>query len=372
MENHYIFTAPGRVEIGGNHTDHQNGCVLAATVNLETTADVLPNGTNSICIMSKGYGVVEIDIDDLAIREEEKNTTDALVRGIATAFKERGCRIMGFDAKVKSSVLPGSGLSSSAAFEVLISRIINVLSFDGKLSPLEIAQIGQFAENVYFGKPSGLMDQLTSAIGGIVFIDFENPKMPLIERIDFDFARCDHTLCIIDSGADHASLTGEYAAITQELRKVCAMFGKEVLREVDETDFYRNIKEVRIAAGDRAVLRAIHVFQENKRVQMQVRALETEDFATFLKCVAESGCSSWQYLQNVVPLGGKLHQEIAFALALCDRYLGGRGAYRVHGGGFAGTVQAFVPNEMLKDFKNNIEAVLGKDSCRALLIGATC
>ena len=368
MKTIWRFSAPGRTEIGGNHTDHQRGCVLAAAVNLETTADVVLNGTNSICIMSRGYATVEIDINDLASREEEKNTTAALVRGVMAEFSKRGCRIKGFDAKVESTVLAGSGLSSSAAFEVLIGTILNTLFFDSKLTPVEIAQIGQYAENVYFGKPCGLMDQTASAVGGMVFIDFENPKSPIVKSIDFDFAHCGYTLCIIDSGADHTNLTDEYTAITQELRKVCAVFDKEVLREVDEADFYAHIKEVRTAAGDRAVLRAIHVFEENKRVQMQVRALESSNFSAFLNYAAESGRSSWQYLQNVVAEGRTAHQEMAFALALCDMLLNGCGAYRVHGGGFAGTVQAFVPNEMLEDFKNCIEAVLGKDSCHVLSI----
>ena len=368
MEKHYIFSAPGRTEIGGNHTDHQRGCVLAAAVNLEITADVVLNGTNLIRIHSQGYESLEIDIDDAAIREEEKNTTAALVRGVMAAFSERGCRMKGFDAKIESTVLPGSGLSSSAAFEVLIGTIINTLFFDSKLHPIEIAQIGQYAENVFFGKPSGLMDQMASAVGGMVFIDFKNLKQPMVKTIHFDFAHCGHTLCILDSGADHASLTDDYSAITQELKQVCAVFGKDVLRDVDEADFYEHIKEVRSAAGDRAVLRAIHVFEENKRVRIQAQALENGDFTAFLKYVAESGRSSWEYLQNVVPEGRKAHQELAFALALCDRFLSGCGAYRVHGGGFAGTVQAFVPNEMIKDFKSRIEAILGTDSCCVLSI----
>lgn len=368
MEKHYIFSAPGRTEISGNHTDHQGGRVLAAAVNLETTADVVLNGTNFIRIQSQGYAEVTIDINDLSIHAEEKNTTAALVRGVMAAFSKRGCKIMGFDAKVESTVFPGSGLSSSAAFEVLIGTIFNTLFFDSKLTPMEIAQIGQYSENVYFGKPCGLMDQMASAVGGMVYIDFENPERPIVKSIDFDFSHCGYTLCIINSGADHADLTDEYTAITQELKAVCSFFDKEVLREVHEADFYTNINAVRTIAGDRAVLRAIHVFEENKRVKMQVEALESGDFGTFLNCIGESGRSSWQYLQNVIPSGRKSHQEIAFALALCSKLLNGCGAYRVHGGGFAGTVQAFVPDEMLETFKKGIEAVLGDDSCHVLSI----
>lgn len=368
MNQHYLFSAPGRTEISGNHTDHQHGCVLAAAVNLETVADVTLNGADVIRVCSEGYAPVEIDIRDLSIREAEKNTTAALIRGVAAAFAARGAVLHGFDAAVRSTVLPGSGLSSSAAFEVLIGTILNELFFEKKLSAVEIAQIGQYAENVYFGKPSGLMDQTASSVGGMVFIDFADPANPVVERLDFDFSAAGHALCIIDSGADHANLTHEYAAIPQELRAVCAQFGKEVLRDIPEAEFFAALPRLRGTVPDRAILRAIHVYQENKRVLRQAEALRAGDFDAFLRLTAASGRSSWMYLQNITPAGETEHQAVAVALALCDTLLGGRGAFRVHGGGFAGTVQAFVPMDLLEQFKSGIEAVLGEGSCHVLSI----
>ena len=369
MDKIHQFSAPGRTEIGGNHTDHQNGCVLAAAVDMETTAEVTLNGTNTIYVASEGYKPVEIDLSDLAAQESEKNTTAALIRGVAAAFARRGYKLAGFDAKVKSTVLPGSGLSSSAAFEVLIGRILNGLFANNAVSAIEIAQIGQYAENIYFGKPSGLMDQMASSVGGLVFIDFADSTHPIVEKIDYDFAHCGYTLCIIDSGADHADLTAEYAAIPAEMKNVAAYVGKAVLRDVDEQDFYARLAEVRKAAGDRAVLRAVHFFDENRRVQMQVRALKNDNFAAFLNYVNESGNASWELLQNITPLGATAHQEMAFTLALCRKLLGGEGAVRVHGGGFAGTVLAFVPNDGFGDFKTAVEATLGVGCCHRIKIG---
>ena len=348
----YIFSAPGRTELGGNHTDHQHGLVLAAAVTLDTKAAAAENNDGCIRVMSEGYAPVTVRLNELEMQPEERNTTAALVRGVAAGFVRRGYGVRGFDAYVVSDVLPGSGLSSSAAFEVLIGTVINALS-GGALSPAEIARIGQYAENEYFGKPSGLMDQTASAVGGIVAIDF---------------AECGYALCIIDSGADHAELTEEYAAITNELKAVCRVFGKEHLREVDEHEFYARIAEVRRAAGDRAALRAAHVFNENKRCAEETAALGNGDFERFLQLVTESGRSSWMYLQNVIPTGSTARQELAFALLLCERLLGGRGAFRVHGGGFAGTVQAFVPVDMLAGFRAGIDAVLGAGSCHVLSI----
>ena len=370
MKKSFTFSAPGRTEISGNHTDHQHGCVLAAAVNLETVAKVTLNGTDRICVRSEGYAAVVIDLKYLTVHEEEKNTTAALVRGVAAALSKRGAKLQGFDAEVRSTVLPGSGLSSSAAFEVLIGTICNELFFGGKLSPVEIAQIGQYAENVYFGKPCGLMDQTASSVGGMVFIDFENSAEPVVEKLDFDFAKAGHALCIIDSGADHADLTDEYAAIPGELKKVSAFFGKEVLRDIPEEDFFAALPELRNQIPDRAILRAIHFYQENKRVQRQAQALRDGDFDTFLRLVSESGRSSWMYLQNITPAGLTEHQDVAVALALCDTLLGGRGACRVRGGGFAGTVQAFVPMDMLDGFQFGIERVLGEGKCHVLSIRA--
>ena len=368
MKKCFCFSAPGRTEISGNQVDHQNGCVLAAAVNLETVADVTLNGTDMIRVNSEGYAPVEVDLKDLSIHEEEKNTTASLIRGVAANFAKRGAKVQGFDAKVRSTVLPGSGLSSSAAFEVLMGTICNELFFEGKLTPVEIAQIGQWAENVYFGKPCGLMDQMASSVGGMVFIDFKDPSKPVVEQLDFDFAAAGHALCIVDSGADHAGMTGEYAAVPGELKALCALFGKEVLRDIPEEEFFAQLPRIRHQVPDRAILRAIHVYQENKRVLTQAEALRNNDFDTFLALVKESGRSSWMYCQNIVPAGAVEHQDMAIALALCDTLLGNRGAYRVHGGGFAGTVQAFVPLDMLDAFKAGIEAVLGKGCCHVLSI----
>ncbi len=363
----YIFSAPGRTELGGNHTDHQHGLVLAAAVTLDTKAAAAENNDGCIRVISEGYAPVTVPIDELEKHPEERNTTAALVRGVAAGFMRRGYGVRGFDAYIVSDVLPGSGLSSSAAFEMLIGTVINALS-GGALSPAEIARIGQYAENEYFGKPSGLMDQTASAVGGIVAIDFADPGAPVITPVEFDFAECGYALCIINSGADHAELTEEYAAITNELKAVCRVFGKEHLREVDEHEFYARIAEVRRAAGDRAALRAAHVFNENKRCAVETAALGRGDFERFLQLVTESGRSSWMYLQNVIPTGSTARQELAFALLLCGKLLGGRGAFRVHGGGFAGTVQAFVPEDMLEQFRAGIDSVLGAGSCHVLSI----
>lgn len=362
------FSAPGRTEISGNHTDHQRGRVLAAAVNLDTQAAVRVNGTNTIRVLSQGYPLCEVDLGTLSPKAEEVNTTPALIRGVAARFAQMGCQIRGFDAYVVSTVLPGSGLSSSAAFEVLMGTIINHLFFDARATAPEVAAIGQYAENVFFGKPCGLMDQMACAVGGMVAIDFQERDAPVITPVDFDFAACGHALCIIDSGAGHADLTGEYAAIPGEMGEVCAYFGREVLRQVDPVEFYRAIPVLRQRCGDRAVLRAIHFYQENDRVPKQVAALRAGDFQAFLALEKQSGYSSYMYLQNVIPAGCTERQDMAVALALCQRYLQGRGAYRVHGGGFAGTVQAFVPLEMLEDFRAGIEAVLGRGACHVLSI----
>ena len=369
-EAEYIFSAPGRTELSGNHTDHQHGCVLAAAVTLDTRAAVAKNADRRIRIQSEGYPLCEIALDDLTVRPEEINTTAALVRGVAARFQQLGCEVGGFDAYVTSTVLPGSGLSSSAAFEVLTGTIINHLFFAEKATPVEIAQIGQYAENVYFGKPCGLMDQTASSVGNIITIDFADPEHPAVERLDFDFASCGYSLCILDSGADHAELTDEYAAIPHEMKQVAAVFGKNVLREVEESEFYARIAEARKACGDRAVLRAIHFFEENRRVLLQVRALQNDNFNAFLHYVTESGRSSQLYLQNVTPLGASAHPDMAFTLALAEKLLDGHGACRVHGGGFAGTALAFVPKERLQQFREGFEAVMGEGSCHVLAIRA--
>ncbi len=368
MSEHFSFSAPGRVEISGNHTDHQHGCVLAAAIDLEARADVVLNGTDRIRVFSEGFAPTDISLDDLSVREEEKNTTAALVRGVAAAFTERGAKIQGFDATITASVPLGSGLSSSAAFEVLIGRIINTLFFDNKVSAVEIARIGQYAENVYFGKPCGLMDQTASSVGGLVFIDFADPADPVVERVSYDFASSGYTLCTVDSGADHADLTDEYAAIPGEIKILCRKMGKEFLRDIDEKDFYSRLGELRAAAGDRAVLRSIHFYDENNRVMAQAEAIRNGDFETFLSYVNSSGQSSWDLLQNVIPCGFTQHQDMAFAITLCKKLLGDNGAVRVHGGGFAGTCLVFVKNEALDGFVEGVEKVLGKGSCHVLHI----
>ena len=363
-----FFSAPGRTEIGGNHTDHQRGRVLAGAVNLDTVAAVRVSGTNVIRVQSKGYPLCQVDLDNLEPVPAEINSTPALIRGVAARFAQLGCKVAGFDAYCESTVLPGSGLSSSAAFEVLIGTIINHLFFDARVSQAEVAQIGQYAENVFFGKPCGLMDQTASAVGGLVTIDFADKAHPDIRPVHFDFSTTGHALCIIDSRADHADLTDEYAAIPGELKEICACLGREVTTEIPEAEFYAAIPRLRQVCGDRAVMRAMHEYNENRRVPEQVACLENGDFQGFLRLIRESGFSSWMYLQNVIPAGYVRQQPVAVALGLCEHYLRGKGAYRVHGGGFAGTVQAFVPFELLDAFRAGIDAALGQGACHVLSI----
>lgn len=366
MAEIYHFSAPGRTELGGNHTDHQNGCILAASVDLEAAAEVTLNGDSIIRVRSAGYPEFSVSLADLSPRESERGTSAALVRGVAAGFAHAGYPVGGFDAVIRSDVPAGSGLSSSAAFEILIARICNALFAGGKLTPTQLALIAQAAERTYFGKPCGLMDQLTCATEGVVFIDFADPANPVVVKLNADFSAWGHSLCIIDTGADHAGLTEEYAAITRELGDVCAFFGKTHLRQVPEDAFWSALPALRHTVPDRAILRTIHVYEENARVKAQAAALKAGDFPAFLRLVHESGRSSWMYLQNIYPTGAVNCQPVALTLALCDRLLEGRGACRVHGGGFAGTVQAFVPNDLLPAFRANIEAVLGKNTCRVL------
>lgn len=364
-----LFSAPGRTEIGGNHTDHQHGCVLAAGLNLDVIGAVRLNGENVVRIQSEGYPMDEIRLDDLEINEAEFDKASALIRGIIRKFVDMGYTVQGFDAYTKSSVLKGSGMSSSAAFEVLVGTVISGLFCENAVDAVEIAKIGQYAENVYFGKPSGLMDQMASSVGAVVAIDFQDNDKPVVEKVEYDFTQSGYALCIIDSGADHADLTSEYAMITVEMRKVAEFFGKQYLREVDPAEFMERLPEVRRAVGnDRAVLRALHFFNDNQRAQDEVAALKNGDFEAFLDLVNKSGRSSYMYLQNVYAASMPEQQAVSLALALCDELLGDSGAFRVHGGGFAGTVQAFVPNDMLEEFKTKIEAVLGENMCHVLAI----
>ena len=361
------FSAPGRVELGGNHTDHQHGCVLAAAVDLEMRAAVTPNHDGVIRVFSQGFAPVEVALGDWTPRPEERNTTAALVRGMAAQFIRRGAALTGLDMRVTSQVPVGSGLSSSAAFEVLLGRVFSGLCCGGSVSPEDIARMGQTAEKDYFGKPCGLMDQMASSVGGLVYMDLADPVHPAMERIDCDLGASGYGLFIVDSGADHADLTADYAAIPAELEQVCRVFGAEVLRQVDETEFYRRLPEVRAAAGDRAVLRAIHVFDENRRAAAEAEALRKGDFPAFLALVNASGASSWQYLQNVTA-GDPRQQALAVTLAMCRRALGGQGAVRVHGGGFAGTALAFVPDDRREMFLRTVEQTLGTDKCRLLSV----
>ena len=363
-----LYSAPGRTEIGGNHTDHQHGRVLAGSVNIDMIAAAAPNDKNQLRVQSEGYDLCVIDLNDLEARKEEENTTASLLRGECAAFTQRGAKLAGLDVYISSNVPKGSGVSSSAAFEVLIGVILNDCFMTEKVSPIAIAQIGQWAENVYFGKPCGLMDQMASSVGNIITIDFASPAKPVVEPVAVDFSKAGLALCILDSGADHADLTDEYAAIPAECRAVAAVCGGEVLRDVPFEAFLAKLPECRRQCGDRAVLRAFHVYADNDRVAKQVAALHDGDFGTFLSLVNESGCSSWEYLQNVIPAGYKEHQEVGVTIAAAKHLLGDKGAVRVHGGGFAGTVQAFVPVEMLDEFKAGMEAILGEGRCHVLSI----
>lgn len=365
-----LFSAPGRTELGGNHTDHQRGRVLAASVDLDILAAVAVNHSGIVRVQSEGYPMFTVDLREKEPKKEEENTSAALVRGMAVKMEKMGCPIgdAGLDICVTSSVPGGSGLSSSAAFEVLIGTVFNHIFWNDSRTPVQIAQIGQYAENVYFGKPCGLMDQTASSVGGVVAIDFADPAAPVVEAIALDLTAAGYALCILDSGADHADLTDEYAAITQELKEVCRVFGKEALRDVPEEEFFAALKTVRAAAGDRGTLRAFHVYQENRRAAQEAQAIRDGDIGRFLRLVRESGDSSALYLQNVVPCGQSNRQELLFTIALAKRLLGGEGAVRVHGGGFGGTAQAFVPLDRLEGFRDGMEAVIGKGSCHVVAI----
>ena len=363
-----LFSTPGRTEIGGNHTDHQHGCVLAGSVDLDVVAVAAPNGRDRIRIESEGFPGQDVPLDNLLPNPDEYNDSRALIRGIAAKFMERGHAVGGFDACLSSRVLKGSGLSSSAAYEVMVGTIVNHLFAAGVESPVEVAKIGRYAENVFFGKPSGLMDQLACAVGGVQFIDLRDTDNPVIRKVDFDLRAAGYALCIIDSGADHSCMTDEYSPIPLEMGRVAAHFGKKVLREVARDEFLRDIAAIRAESGDRAVLRALHFFDDNDRVPEEARALEEGRTDDFLTLVNASGRSSHMYLQNVFPSGTPTRQEVGVALALCGEYLRGRGAYRVHGGGFAGTVQAFVPLDMLDAFKAGVESGLGAGCCHILNI----
>lgn len=362
-----LFSAPGRTELCGNHTDHQGGHVLAGSVNLDIIAVAAVRDSGQIRLQSEGFAPDTVSLDDLTPRKAEVNTSAALLRGIAAKFTELGYPVTGFDAYTTSDVLRGSGLSSSAAFEVLVGNICAAFFADGAVDAVRIAQIGQYAENVYFGKPCGLMDQMACSVGGIIAIDFAQAE-PVITQTTVDLAAEGYALCILDSGADHADLTDAYAAIPREMQQVAQALGKNVLSQVNKTDFLNAIATLRQTCGDRAVLRAMHYFADDERVTKAVRSLQNGYFSQYLEEIRASGASSFQYLQNVSVYGDPRHMEVALTIALCEECLGGRGAVRVHGGGFAGTVQAYVPLDMLEEFQARTEAVLGKGNCHVLQI----
>ena len=363
-----LFSAPGRTEVGGNHTDHQQGCVLAAGVDLDVIAVARKTDTGIIRIQSEGFAEDIIDLSILTPQEDEVEHAPALVRGVAARFKQLGYEIGGFDAYTTSNVLKGSGLSSSAAFEVLVCTLLNSLYNDEKMDSVEKAIVSQYAENEFFKKPCGLMDQMACSYGGFVGIDFDDPANPVIEKIDFDFQAVNHSLCIVDTGGCHADLTADYAGVPAEMKAVAAYFGKGILRDVNEDEFYMAIPKLRETVSDRAILRAIHFFNDNRRAVELKEKLKANDFDGFKQTILESGKSSLQCLQNVFAASNPSEQGLTLALTLTEKILEGKGAFRVHGGGFAGTIQAFVPNDILPTYKQKIERIFGEDKCYVLSI----
>ncbi len=372
-----VFTSPGRTEIGGNHTDHQFGRVLAGAVNLDNIAVAAPNGTNVVRIKSEGYDMFESNLDELVIDEAAFYTSTSLVKGIAFRLKELGFAVGGFDACINGCVPKGSGLSSSASFEVLIGAIFSSLFNDGKLDPVENAKIGQWAENNFFGKPCGLMDQTACSVGGLITIDFEDPSAPIVKEVDFDFVKTNYALVITDVGGGHDDPASqeEYASLPTEMKSVAKELGKEVLRQVSLEEIVEAIPAIREKTGDRAILRSYHFQGDNARVVKQVEALEKNDFDAFLSMVVESGYSSYMYNQNIFDVTHKEEQVVSLGLALSEMILKGKGAWRVHGGGFGGTIQAFVPQDLLDVYTKTLEHVFGEGKCHKLFIrneGSIC
>ena len=364
-----FVSAPGRAEVVGNHTDHNRGRVLAASVNLDSVAAVADNHSNRVCLFSEGYDQPFIvNLNDLEVFEDEKNTTSALIRGVAARLKQLGYKIGGFNAQVTSTVFKGSGLSSSAAFEVLVGNIVNGMFFNNKADEITIAKIGQYAEREYFGKPCGLLDQMASSVGGFTFADFNDPTDPKVEKIDFDIDSTPYQLCVVDTGGNHSDLTQDYADITVECREISNALGVDFLRDADRNLFVSKMKELREKFGDRAVLRAIHFFNENDRVFEQEKALKENNIEEFIRLVDESGESSYKCLQNLFPVSNAKEQGLSLAVILSKQFLNGKGTARVHGGGFAGTIQCYVPKDKFKEYKEMIEAVFGENSCVPLKI----
>ena len=365
-----VFSAPGRSEIGGNHTDHNRGKVLAAGVNLDVAGVAAKTAQARVRVRSAGYRPNDVDLAVLTPVEDETGHSNAMVRGICAGFAQRGHGIGGFDAATASDVLGGSGLSSSAAFGVLIATMLNHFYNGAQIPPLELAQIVQYAENVFVGKPCGLMDQTASAVGGFVEIDFADTARPVVTKLDFDFEASGHALCIVDTGGSHADLTGDYAAVRGEMEGVARALGAQVLRETSRDALLAKLPEIREQCGDRAILRAMHYFAENERVDAQAAALRRGDFSAFLALIKESGRSSFMYNQNVYTGQTTREQPVSLGLALSENVLGGRGAWRVHGGGFAGTIQAFVPMDLLEAYRRAMEGVFGEGSCYVLKVRA--
>lgn len=364
-----IYSAPGRSEVGGNHTDHQHGEILAASINLDAIAIVKKLDEPVVRLVSDDYPMIEFSLDDISLKEEEKETTTALIKGVLAGAKDRGYAIGGFQAFITSDVLIGAGLSSSAAFETIVGVIISYLYNDGNLDAVTNAIIGQYAENVYFGKPCGLMDQMACSVGSLVHVDFGTPGAPIVEKVTFDMNKHGYSLCITDTKGSHADLTADYAAIPTEMKAVAAHFGREVLVGTTIEEIAANITAIREKCGDRAVLRAIHFINENERVKKEVAALQAEDIDTFLDTVKESGNSSYKFLQNVYTNSDVHHQNVSVALAMSEAVLaGGAGVARVHGGGFAGTIQAFVRNEAVPEYTNMMDGIFGKGACNVLKI----
>ena len=364
-----IYSAPGRTEVGGNHTDHQHGQVLAASISVDAIAITSKNDSGIINIKSEGYDMINVNVADTEKTDSEEGTTAALIRGIVAGMQARDFKTGGFNAYITSDVLGGSGLSSSAAFETIIGNILSGLYNDNKIDAVTIAILGQYAENVYFGKPCGLMDQMACSVGSLCHIDFADTENPQIEKIDLDLNAVGYSLCITDTKGSHADLTPDYAAVPAEMKSVAEMYGKKVLIELSEEEVISHIPEIREKLGDRAVLRALHFYEECKRVENQVNAIKSDDFEMFLKNIKASGDSSYKFLQNVYTSHDIMHQNVSIALCMSEMVLGSEyGVSRVHGGGFAGTIQAFVKNEKVSEYKQALDNIFGEGSCNVLKI----
>lgn len=365
-----LYSVAGRSELSGNHTDHNHGCVIAASIDLDIIAVASPSAGSVIRVKSEGFPEDVVDFGVYSAPNPARyEKSDSLIAGMVAGFRKEGLAVGGFDAYTTSNVLKGSGISSSAAFEDMIGNILNYVYNDGKVSNVEIAKLAQYAENRFFGKPCGLMDQMACAVGGIIAIDFRDPSAPVIEQTDFDLSAAGYNLCIVNTGGNHADLTGDYASVPAEMKSVAAYFGKEVLRDTDENAVLAAIPALREKVGDRAILRALHFFAENRRVAAQKAALKAGDLDTFLANVIASGRSSFCYLQNVYTTKNVSEQGLSLALCLAERVLSGkRAAWRVHGGGFAGTIQAFVPTEDVAEFRAVMDAAFGEGRCMVLRV----